>query len=52
MPSIVPGLSLTAKGEVKQAKITLSGTQLTNADIQKYLKKKFLTDVELSRSIP
>ena len=40
MPTMVPGLILTAKGEVKQAKISLVGTELTNADIQKYLKKK------------
>ncbi len=40
MPSVFPGLTLTAKGEVKQAKVTASGTSITLDDIQKYLKKK------------
>ena len=40
MPSVVQALLLTAKGEVKQAKVSLRGTELANADIQKYLKKK------------
>lgn len=40
MPSFFPGLLLTAKGEVKQAKVAAAGTALTTADIQKYLKKK------------
>jgi DNA-directed RNA polymerase subunit M/transcription elongation factor TFIIS len=40
MPSTIHGLLLTAKGEVKQAKVTLSASTLTNSDIQKYLKKK------------
>ena len=40
MPSTTHGLLLTAKGEVKQAKLTLSGSTLVNSDIQKYLKKK------------
>lgn len=40
MPSSIQGLLLTAKGEVKQAKLTLAGSILTNTDIQKYLKKK------------
>lgn len=40
MPSMIQALLLTAKGEVKQAKCTLSGTELCVADIQKYLKKK------------
>lgn len=40
MPSTVSGLLLTAKGEVKQAKVTPSGAGLTLDDIQKYLKKK------------
>jgi DNA-directed RNA polymerase subunit M/transcription elongation factor TFIIS len=40
MPTSVPGLLLTAKGEVKQAKLTLSGATVTDTDIQKYLKKK------------
>ena len=40
MSSIFPGLILTAKGEVKQAKINSSGPILITADIQKYMKKK------------
>lgn len=40
MPTLLPGLLLTAKGDVKQAKLTLSGETITDADIQKYLKKK------------
>jgi DNA-directed RNA polymerase subunit M/transcription elongation factor TFIIS len=40
MPSTVLGLLLTAKGEVKQAKVTMSGSSLSTQDIQKYLKKK------------
>jgi hypothetical protein len=44
MPSVVQALLLTAKGEVKQAKVSLTGTELANADIQKYLKKKTEAD--------
>ena len=40
MPSTSFALLLTAKGEVKQAKVSVSGSSLTTADIQKYLKKK------------
>jgi transcription elongation factor S-II len=40
MPSQVPGLLLTAKGDVKQAKLTPASSALTTDDIQKYLKKK------------
>ena len=40
MPSPIPGLLLTAKGEVKQAKLTLLASEVTLSDIQKYLKKK------------
>jgi DNA-directed RNA polymerase subunit M/transcription elongation factor TFIIS len=40
MPSTVLGLLLTAKGEVKQAKVSITGSFLTSVDIQKYLKKK------------
>lgn len=44
MPTQVPGLLLTAKGEVKTCKMSLAGTTVTDADIQKTLKKK--TDPE------
>lgn len=44
MPSVVQGLLLTAKGEVKQAKISMVSIELSNADIQKYLKKKTEAD--------
>lgn len=44
MPSVFPGLLLTAKGEVKQAKISGSTTVLTLADITKYMKKKTEVD--------
>jgi DNA-directed RNA polymerase subunit M/transcription elongation factor TFIIS len=40
MPTLFPGLLLTAKGEVKQAKLSAESSFLTNADIQKYMKKK------------
>lgn len=40
MPSQFTGLLLTAKGDVKQAKLTAAGLALTTEDIQKYLKKK------------
>ena len=40
MPNAVPGLLLTAKGEVKQAKITITSAELQVTDIQKYMKKK------------
>lgn len=40
MPNAAPGLLLTAKGEVKQAKIGIPGSDLQISDIQKYLKKK------------
>ena len=40
MPSTFSGLLLTAKGEVKQAKLTANGLILTTEDIQKALKKK------------
>jgi DNA-directed RNA polymerase subunit M/transcription elongation factor TFIIS len=44
MPSVAQGLLLTAKGEVKQAKISMVSTELANTDIQKYLKKKTEAD--------
>ncbi len=44
MPSLAQGLLLTAKGEVKQAKVSIAGTELSNADITKYLKKKTEAD--------
>ena len=44
MPNIFPGLLLTAKGEVKQAKITATGSTLVLSDIQKYFKKKTEVD--------
>jgi DNA-directed RNA polymerase subunit M/transcription elongation factor TFIIS len=40
MPSVFPGLLLTAKGEVKNAKITTADSYVTTDDIQKALKKK------------
>ncbi len=40
MPSVFQGLTLTAKGEVKQAKLSAQGAVMTLDDIQKYLKKK------------
>jgi DNA-directed RNA polymerase subunit M/transcription elongation factor TFIIS len=40
MPTFFQGLLLTAKGEVKQAKVSASGDSLTLTDLQKYLKKK------------
>jgi DNA-directed RNA polymerase subunit M/transcription elongation factor TFIIS len=44
MPSQTTGLLLTAKGEVKQAKLQVAGATLTHSDIQKYLKKKTEAD--------
>ena len=44
MPSVFPGLLLTAKGEVKQAKVNASGSSVTLSDITKYLKKKTEAD--------
>lgn len=40
MSSTFPALLLTAKGEVKQAKLTGTSPALTLVDVQKYLKKK------------
>lgn len=40
MPTTFQGLLLTAKGEVKQMKLSVSGTEITGEDIQKALKKK------------
>jgi transcription elongation factor S-II len=40
MPQTFQGLLLTSKGEVKQIKLSVSGTEVTNEDIQKALKKK------------
>ncbi len=40
MPTQVPGLLLTAKGDVKGCKISIAGSGVTDADIQKVLKKK------------
>lgn len=40
MPSTIQALLLTAKGEVKQAKVSVTGSFITSGDIQKYLKKK------------
>ena len=40
MPTLFQGLLLTAKGEVKQAKIAATATLLTATDLQKYMKKK------------
>jgi transcription elongation factor S-II len=40
MPSVFQGLLLTAKGEVKQAKVATTASTLVVSDIQKYLKKK------------
>ncbi len=40
MPSQVSALLLTSKGEVKQAKLTVSNQTVSIQDIQKYLKKK------------
>jgi len=40
MPTSVPALLLTAKGEVKQSKINQVGFQLELSDIEKALKKK------------
>lgn len=50
MPSTVSGLLLTSKGEVKQAKLSPSGGEVTLTDIQKYLKKK--TEPEYVGSYP
>lgn len=44
MPSTFQALVLTSKGEVKQAKLTSSGTVVTMEDIQKALKKKTEAD--------
>jgi hypothetical protein len=40
MPTTFQGLLLTAKGEVKQLKLSVAGTEITSDDIQKALKKK------------
>jgi DNA-directed RNA polymerase subunit M/transcription elongation factor TFIIS len=40
MSSTVPGLILTAKGDVKQAKVSTVSPVLVMTDIQKYMKKK------------
>jgi len=50
MSSIFPALLLTAKGEVKQAKLSATSSTLGLADIQKYLKKK--TEPEYIGSYP
>jgi len=44
MPTHVPGLLLTAKGEVKTCKMSLPGSTVTDADISKLLKKKTEAD--------
>ncbi len=50
MSTYYNGLVLTAKGEVKQARVAGNGNGLTLADIQKYLKKK--TDPEYIGNYP